>query len=202
MLSYRLIWSRSRRTMSPRYPRSTRSNSPDSEPSQVIPISSALRFPSLSMRSGWIMGCPCAASGRDRCAAGRSKFLSTNLVRSPMARSRAWLSFSNWLQTVLILSLSRVIRPSSLFNLWTMSSTSSNCKSADPLGEPGGNCGTGGGWPVGDSVDLNTISDSSSSPNTGPLSLLPCSFSLCFPPVPLRSWPQSHAEREYSRNFL
>ena len=63
----------------------------------------------------------------------------------------------------MILSLSRLTRPSSLFNLWTMSSTSSYCRSADVLGEPGCDCGTGDGGSVGDLVAQNTISDSSTS---------------------------------------
>ena len=132
-----------------------------------------VEIPSLSMRSGWMMGCCCVASGRGLCVAGRSKLLWTSPVRSPMARSRVWLSFNSWLQTVLILSLSRVIRRSSLRNLWTMSSTFSYWRSADPLGEPGGDRGTGDGWSVGDSVFLNIISDSASSLNTGS----PCPFS-------------------------
>ena len=53
-----------------------------------------------------------------------------------------------------------------------MSSTSSYCKSANTVGEAGGDRGTGDGGSVGDSVVLNTISDSSAS-NTGS----PCLFS-------------------------
>ena len=149
-----------------------------SEPSQVIPMSAARRFPSLSMRSCWIMGWGVTASCWGRCTAGRSRLFSTSPVRSPITRYRALLSLSSWLQTDLILSLSRVIRPSSLCNFWT--STSSYCKSADAFGEPGGDCGTGVGGSVGGPLDRKTISVSSPSPSdTGSLCLLSRAASWC-----------------------
>ena len=143
-------------------------------------MSAARRFPSLSMRSCWIMGCGVIASGRGRCTVGRSRLFSTSPVRSPNARSRALLSLSSWLQTDLILSLFRVIGPSSLCNFWTMSSTSSYCKSADAFGEPGGDLGTGVGGSVGGPLDQKIISVSPPSPSdTGSLCLLFRAASHC-----------------------
>ena len=115
-----------------------------SEPSQVIPMSVALRLPSLSMRSCRMMECGLKASCWGRCSTGRSTLFFTSPVRSPMARSRSLLSWSSFSQTVLILSLSRLIRPSSLLIFWTMSSTTPYCISAVESGESGGDSGTGG----------------------------------------------------------
>ena len=102
-----------------------------------------LRLPSPSIRSWEMMGCGREASSRGGCPDGESRFLFTSPVRSLMAWSRAWLSWSNWLQTVLISTLSRFNRPGSLFNFWAMSSTSTYSMSADAAGEAGGDCGTG-----------------------------------------------------------
>ena len=63
-----------------------------SEPAQVMPMSVALRFPSLSIRSWGMMGCGREASGCGRRPDGGSRLLFTSLVRSHMARSRSLLS--------------------------------------------------------------------------------------------------------------
>ena len=172
MFSHRLIWCRSRWTRSPRQFCSTLTPwRKVSEPSQVIPMSAARRFPSLSMRSCWVMGCGVTASCRCRCTAGRFRLFSTSPVRSPITRSRALLSLSSWLQTDLILSLSRVIRPSSLCNFWTRRIH----------------------WcPTGSENNLRLFA-------IGHRILLPplsCSFSLCFPSASLRGRLHSRAERE------
>ena len=160
-------------------------------------MSAARRLPSLSILLDYGVWCHSILS---RSLHRRTVFLfSTSPVRSPIARSHALLSLSSWLQTALILSLSKVIRPSSLCNFWTMSSTSSYCKSADAFGEPGGNCGTGVGGSVG-------------GPNPGsennlrlfpltighriPLPPLSCSLSLCLPLASLRGRLHSRAESE------
>ena len=129
----------------------------------------ALRFPSLSMRSGRMMGCGLKASGLKasgwgRWTNGRSRLLFTSPVRSHMARSRSLLSSSSFSHTVLILSLSRVIRPSSLLSFWTMSRTTPYCVSADESGEPSGDSGAGGEGSTGGVFGWKAISVSSSSP--------------------------------------
>ena len=56
-----------------------------SEPAQVIPIYVALRFPSLSVRSGRMMGCGWKASGCGRPPDDGSRLLFTSPVKSHMA---------------------------------------------------------------------------------------------------------------------
>ena len=63
-----------------------------SKPAQVMPMSVALRFPSLCIRSCGMKGCGREASDHGMCPDGGSGLLFTSTVRSHMARSRSLLS--------------------------------------------------------------------------------------------------------------